>query len=209
MLSETVFRLITIVLVLTGAGIGFYHRIKAHKLSQEKINRQEEGNFILIGLRLSGGLVWASTLAYMINPAWMAWASLPLPAWLRWAGVGGALAAIPLLYWMFTSLGKNITDTVVTRQEHTLVIHGPYRWVRHPLYSFAALFFLSLSLIAANWFIAAMIGLTFLMIAIRTPIEEAKLVERFGDDYRAYMQRTGRFLPYRAILNRYSEETMC
>jgi protein-S-isoprenylcysteine O-methyltransferase Ste14 len=48
---------------------------------------------------------------------------------------------------------------------------------------------------AANWFIGlmAVVGLIFLV--LRTPIEEAKLIERFGDEYREYMQRTGRFVP--------------
>jgi protein-S-isoprenylcysteine O-methyltransferase Ste14 len=35
----------------------------------------------------------------------------------------------------------------------------------------------------------------FAVLAIRTPTEEANLIAKFGDDYRAYMQRTGRFLP--------------
>jgi len=34
-----------------------------------------------------------------------------------------------------------------------------------------------------------------MMLAIRTPIEEARLIEKFGDEYRAYMRRTGRFIP--------------
>jgi protein-S-isoprenylcysteine O-methyltransferase Ste14 len=131
----------------------------------------------------------------MINPAWMAWSALPLPAWLRWVGAGLVAAAIPLEYWMFSSLGKNVTDTVATRQEHTLVTHGPYRWIRHPLYTFGFLAFAGFTLLLANWFtgLAGLIAISVL--AIRTPIEEAKLIERFGDEYREYMQRTGRFLP--------------
>ena len=48
------------------------------------------------------------------------------------------VTACGLLVWTFRCLGKNLTDTVVTRQEHTLVMQGPYRWVRHPFYDFAA-----------------------------------------------------------------------
>ena len=65
------------------------------------------------------------------------------------------LAASGLFVWTFRSLGKNLTDTVVTRRQHTLVQHGPYRWIRHPLYSSAALLIAALSLIAANWFFFA------------------------------------------------------
>ena len=39
-----------------------------------------------------------------------------------------------LIVWAFQSLGSNLTDTVVTRRQHTLITHGPYRWVRHPFY---------------------------------------------------------------------------
>jgi len=54
---------------------------------------------------------------------------------------------------------------------------------------------LSMSLIAANWFLMVTGPVALAMLIVRTPIEEAKLVERFGDDYRRYMARTNRFIP--------------
>ena len=98
----------------------------------------------------------------------MAWAAVPLPVWLRWTGVGLALIAGSLLVWMFRTLGRNLTDTVVTRKQHTLVTGGPYRWVRHPLYSSAALAIVGNSLVAANWFFFVTGGLAFLLLVIRT-----------------------------------------
>ena len=100
-----------------------------------------------------------------------------------------------LLVWTFRCLGKNLTDTVVTRQQHTLVIHGPYRWVRHPFYDSAALLAVAVSLIAANWFLFVTGVVLFCLLIIRTRTEEENLVARFGDSYRAYMEQTGRFLP--------------
>jgi protein-S-isoprenylcysteine O-methyltransferase Ste14 len=127
----------------------------------------------------------------------MGWASVPLPTWLRWIGGCLAVFALPsLLFWTFHSLGKNLTDTVVTRREHTLVTHGPYRWVRHPFYDVVLLGVVSMSLLTANWLLALSGLTTFAMLVVRTRIEEEKLVERFGDDYRAYMARTGRFFPH-------------
>ncbi len=102
---------------------------------------------------------------------------------------------VPLFYWVATSLGKNITDTVVTRREATLVTQGPYHWVRHPLYSVAAVFLVALALLLSNWFILLMGISALVVLAIRTPIEEAKLIEKFGDEYREYMKHTGRFIP--------------
>jgi protein-S-isoprenylcysteine O-methyltransferase Ste14 len=171
-----------------------YYRRKANQTG-EQIDVQQEGSLVLTLRRLFGSLLWLSALAYLINPRWMAWSSVPLPDWLRWTGAGIMLICVPLVYWVFSSLGKNVTPTVVTRQEHSLVTHGPYRWVRHPLYSVGFLMFVGLSLLAANWFIALTLVLGYIPLAMRTPIEEARLVERFGDQYREYMQRTGRFLP--------------
>jgi protein-S-isoprenylcysteine O-methyltransferase Ste14 len=149
----------------------------------------------MIPLRLAGLALWGSVLLYLINPAWISWARLPLPNWIRWIGVGLAALSIPLMYWLFSSIGTNITHTVGTRERHQLVTHGIYRWVRHPLYSVGMTFFLSIALIAANWFIAAAEGFGFIFLLLRLPQEEQKLIERFGDEYRSYMEKTGRFFP--------------
>ena len=137
----------------------------------------------------------AGFIAYLIHPPSMAWAAVPLPFWLRWTGVGLALFASGLLVWMFRTLGRNLTDTVVTRKQHALVTTGPYRFVRHPLYSSAALVLTGNSLVMANWFIFGAGCLVLVMLTIRTRKEEENLIARFGNDYRDYMQRTGRFVP--------------
>jgi protein-S-isoprenylcysteine O-methyltransferase Ste14 len=55
--------------------------------------------------------------------------------------------------------------------------------------------FISFGIMADNWFIAVLGILAFIAMAVRTPKEEANLIEKFGDEYREYMMRTGRFLP--------------
>jgi protein-S-isoprenylcysteine O-methyltransferase Ste14 len=107
---------------------------------------------------------------------------------------GGARGCV-LAYWVFQTLGKNITPTVETREKHELVTGGPYRWVRHPLYTDGSSFFVSLSLVAASWFMGLASVVVLAMLLTRLPKEEEKLIERFGDEYRAYMRRTGRLLP--------------
>ena len=91
--------------------------------------------FILATLRPLGAVFWFGVFAWMINPRWMAWSSLSLPIWSRWIGIVALFAGSTLLVWTFRTLGKNLTDTVVTRKKHTLVVHGPYQWIRHPLYN--------------------------------------------------------------------------
>ena len=192
--DESTLRAVLIVVMLLLLPFGLYHRIKSQSAG-ESLDRRQEGLFILATLRPLGAVFWFGVLAWMINPGWMAWSSLSLPFWSRWVGVAALLAAVALLVWTFRSLGANLTDTVVTRKKHTLVVHGPYRWIRHPLYSAAGMFIPALSLIAANWFFFVF-GIALLCVLVmRTRIEEANLVARFGDSYQDYMARTGRFLP--------------
>jgi len=193
MSDDQLFRLILLAGFVIFMPIGIYHRLKAR--TGEKLDRRQEGMFILVALRLAGLAGMAGLIAYLIKPARMAWAAVPLPVWLRWTGVGLALIAGALLVWMFRTLGRNLTDTVVTRKQHTLVTTGPYRWVRHPLYTSAALAIVGNSLVAANWFIFVVGCLALLLLVIRTRKEEQNLIAKFGDDYRNYMQRTGRFVP--------------
>jgi protein-S-isoprenylcysteine O-methyltransferase Ste14 len=192
--SETSFRIVLLVILVVTMSIAIYHRLRA-AASRERISHEEEGCLFAIVLRLAGLLMWIAIFAYLVCPSAIAWASMALPAWLRWSGVvGGALCPL-LLYWTLSSLGKNLTDTVVTRSTATLVTHGPYRYVRHPFYVTAALLLVAITLLTANWLIVVSSLLALVMLAVRTPKEEQMLVARFGDDYRRYMSRTGRFFP--------------
>jgi protein-S-isoprenylcysteine O-methyltransferase Ste14 len=194
MTADETFRLLLLVTVAVVLPIGLYHRIRS-QATREPLDRRQEGMFILATLRPAGLAFFAGLTAYLVSPASMAWASMPLPVAVRWLGVGiGATAAV-LLTWTFRRLGKNITDTVVTRRDHTLVLQGPYRWVRHPFYGAVTLFLLGLSLVASSWFLLLTGTVVVTLLVIRTRREEDHLVRRFGDDYREYMNRTGRFLP--------------
>lgn len=194
MSDDQTFRAVLVVALLVILPFGIYHRLKS-QATREKLDRSQEGWFVLATLRPVGVALWLGLMVWIIDPRWMAWSSLPLPTWLRWAGVAVIAITGGLLVWTLRCLGKNLTDTVVTRQEHTLVIHGPYRWVRHPFYDSAALLALSVSLIAANWFLFVTGVVAVCLFIIRTQTEEENLVTRFGDSYRTYMKRTGRFLP--------------
>jgi len=173
--------------------IGIYHRIRAR--TGESLDRKQEGWPILLSLRPLALASLLGIIAFFIEPSWMAWSAVALPSWARWTGVALGIADGSLLVWTFRSLGSNLTDTVVTRRNAYLVTHGPYRWIRHPFYTSFALCMATNALVTANAFIAATGFAAFLVMVARTSIEERKLIERFGDSYREYMRRTGRFLP--------------
>jgi protein-S-isoprenylcysteine O-methyltransferase Ste14 len=192
--DDWIFRVMLVILGAVFMPLGFYHRLRAH--TGEKIDRWQEGVVILFGLRLSALIVFAAGVTWLINPAWMAWSRLPIPVGVRWAGVIIAFCGGALWVWAVHHLGKNLTDTVITRQQHFLVTSGPYQWVRHPFYMACALLVVGGSLAMANWFILLLSSIVFFGFLVpRTRIEERKLVERFGDEYRNYMRRVGRFVP--------------
>jgi protein-S-isoprenylcysteine O-methyltransferase Ste14 len=193
--TETIFRILAALILLTGMGISIYHRRKADKDSGEKISRKVDGSAMMTVIRLGGLILWLSPFVYLVNPSWMAWSKIGLPEGARWLGVGLGAICVPLIYWLFSSIGSSITPTSGTRQEHKLVTHGIYRWVRHPLYTIGSSLFISFGLMADNWFIMALGVLAFIAMVIRTPKEEANLIEKFGEEYREYMKRTGRFIP--------------
>ncbi len=194
MADDQTFRLILALGMVAFLPVALYHRVRS-QASGEKLDRRQEGLFILLTLRPCGLAAMGGLVTFVLNPAWMSWASLPLPTAVRWAGVAVGVPTVAFGIWTFRSLGRNITDTVVTRREHTLVTSGPYRYVRHPFYVTAALAFAANALTTANWFIALTGFAALVLMVIRTATEETKLVERFGDDYRRYMARTGRFFP--------------
>lgn len=189
------FRLCILVLVVAMFAVSITFRRRANRRGGESVDRTREGRPLMIALRVVGFGAWLCVLVYVVNPAWIAIAEMPLPEWTRWLGLALSAAAVPLLIWMFRSLGDNITDTVVTRAKAQLVTRGPYRYIRHPLYSFGALFFVGVVLMSANALILVLGASALALLALRTPNEEARLIDKFGDEYRSYIQRTGRFVP--------------
>ncbi|HWL40445.1 MAG TPA: isoprenylcysteine carboxylmethyltransferase family protein [Gemmatimonadaceae bacterium] len=186
--------------VILGAGflavlsITLVHRLKSWE-AKEQLDRRQEGLFVLAALRMVSLLLWVGLITLVVNPAWMAWSAVSVPAWLRWSGVPVLALGLALLTWALRRLGTNLTDTVVTRDVHTLVINGPYRWVRHPFYDAMGLVVVAFALIAASWFIALTAALFVWLLVIRAPTEEAHLLARFGEEYSSYTRSTGRFLP--------------
>jgi protein-S-isoprenylcysteine O-methyltransferase Ste14 len=201
MYEDLVYRGLTLALLSLIFGISATFRRRADR--EGGALQGENGLRLVVVLRLLSLLILLPLLGYLINPTWVSWARLDLPTWARWLGAAGALVAAPLAVWVLSSIGTNISPSHATRAGHQLVTHGPYRWVRHPLYSTGLLFCVSISLLTALWVLGVGMLIPLAVLLWRTPQEEARLVATFGDEYRAYMQRTGRFFPQlRALLAR-------
>ena len=194
-MNENIFRILAGLIFFTGIGISGYFRRKADRESGERVSRKVDGTAMMTIIRIGGLLLWLSPIAYLINPQWMEWSKLGLPEWARWLGIILGIFSTFGIYWLFSSIGSGITPTSATRKEHKLVTNGIYRHIRHPLYTFGSSMFISFGMMADTWFIASLGIFTFVLMAIRTPKEEANLIDKFGDEYREYMKRTGRYLP--------------
>jgi protein-S-isoprenylcysteine O-methyltransferase Ste14 len=134
--------------------------------------------------------------AYILFPETLTWGAFPLPQWLRL--VGACLGTLSLIWfiWIHQTLGNNLSIRIRIKDSQHLVTNGPYRWVRHPMYTAFYLLHVAAFLLTANWFIGVtwMAGLTAIIL-LRVSREEAMLLARFGEAYSTYVKNTGRFWP--------------
>ena len=142
------------------------------------------------------GWFWVLTpLLYVLTPRLLDWSSAELPLFLRWLGVGLGVISVIFLAWVHRTLGKSWNVPGVVKEEQVLVTVGPYRSLRHPMYTSFALIALAYWLISTNWLIALIGFIYWIVVVTKVKQEEAALIEKFGETYREYMKHTGRFLP--------------
>jgi len=131
----------------------------------------------------------------MLTP-WVDFAAMGLPGWLRWVGGAVAVSGMALFMWTHAQLAGNWSPLVERARAGTLITGGPYRWVRHPMYSSFFLFNIGLLVLMSNWIAGLPAVLTFAwMYRSRVGREERIMLDQFGDDYAAYASRTGRVIP--------------
>jgi len=128
--------------------------------------------------------------------SWLDFADYHLPTW---AGlVGAAIFALALwLYWRsHADLGGNWSPLLQIKEGHSLVTHGVYHYIRHPIYAADWLWGIAQALLLQNW-IAGLAALASVLpvYLYRVPREEQMMLENFGEEYRLYVSRTGRVIP--------------
>ena len=191
---DTILRLLIGILYVGIVALVMRYRRRAQ--AGERYDLREEGLAIGVPLRLAGLALWLYLPLFVLFPRWMSWSTLELPHGLRLTALAfAALVIPPFVHWAQRSLGNNVSPTVITKEDHQLVTDGPYRYIRHPLYTAGFLFFIAMALAAGSWFLLLVIAIATPILLARTPKEEARLLERFGDEYRRYQDQTGRFFP--------------
>lgn len=121
----------------------------------------------------------------------------PFVAWIAWLGIVPEVAALWLFRRSHADLGRNWSISLEVRPQHALVTGGVYRRIRHPMYTSFFLLGVSQALLLPNWLadFAGIAGAAVLY-GFRVAREERMMLERFGDDYRAYMAHTKRIVPW-------------
>ncbi len=143
----------------------------------------------------AGGVGLAAPLFYLFT-SWLDFADYDLPGWLGWVGTAVFAGALLLLWRSHADLGRNWSATLKVREGHTLVTAGVYRYMRHPMYAAHWLWAIAQALLIENWLAGLALLVTFLPLClIRIPREEEMMLENFGEQYRQYMNRTGRLIP--------------
>jgi protein-S-isoprenylcysteine O-methyltransferase Ste14 len=136
----------------------------------------------------------AFLVPYGINSLWLGVLSASFPDWLRWTGVALGVVSFVLYTWSQATLGKEWSPHLQMRGEHRLVAAGSYARMRHSIYLALMGFLTGIALVTANWFFVALLVVSIVVLALRIPKEEM-MIEQFGEEYQAYMQRTGSLLP--------------
>jgi len=189
------FRWLILAVLLSALTLSTYHRARARRHS-ETISRRREGSLFQSLRAVMAVALFGTVLLYVVRPDWMKWACVDVPVEVRWLGALLGLVAVAMVHWVLRTLGLNVSETVLTKEHHQLVTRGPYRWVRHPLYTTGLILFAAIALMAGSWLVLLLSGIAFILLRwLVIPIEEDALLAKFGDQYRDYRQVTGRLLP--------------
>ena len=163
---------------------------KREKMSEQRYSDQEK---MLLGLLSLGGF-FVPLLYALTN--WLDFANYSLPNWASWLGVLLLAGAILVFWRAHADLGLNWSPTLEIREKHELITRGIYGLIRHPMYASQWLLAIAQPLLLQNWiagFLNLLVFIPFYFLRVRA--EEQMMVETFGEEYRAYLERTGAVLP--------------
>jgi protein-S-isoprenylcysteine O-methyltransferase Ste14 len=130
-------------------------------------------------------------------PIWFDWSRIPnYPRGLQWTGSVLGISSIALFIFVHIHLGKNFSSKLAIYEDHKLIKTGPYKFVRHPMYTAFIMLHNAIFLITANWFFGIIwIGGITILILLRVRREEKMLISVFGEEYESYIDNTGSLLP--------------
>ena|ERR1051326_1670464 len=136
-------------------------------------------------------LVYGGRLPYPLNLR-----VIPVNWGVELAGVILCLAGLMFSFWARFTIGRNWSGNITLKKEHELVQHGPYRWVRHPIYTGLILMLFGTVLVLGRAAGLISLALAFLSFWIKLRDEETLMLQHFPNQYRAYQERVKRLIPF-------------
>lgn len=119
----------------------------------------------------------------------------PPADWIRWSGAVLALLGSAFAIWARLILGTNWSAEVQIKQGHELIGKGPYRYIRHPIYTGILLMLVGDALALGEVRGALALVLVLIGFARKAKKEESYLASEFGPAFDEHVRRTGFFLP--------------
>jgi protein-S-isoprenylcysteine O-methyltransferase Ste14 len=160
--------------------------VKATKLRETRLHRLQHViplaiGFFLIFQRGWSGILWGRL-----------YASRPVAI----TGIVVTAAGLLFAVWARVHLGRNWSGIVTLKQDHELIQSGPYRFVRHPIYTGYLTAVLGAAIVAETG--DALVGFAIILVALLFKMgrEETFMTREFGDEYQEYKQRVARLVPY-------------
>ena len=163
-------------------------------LSMKKAARRERlSNQLVYGVLATAGF-WIM-FANLRGVPWLRTRILPDAPWLQVLGVVITVAGFALAIWARAHLGRNWSSAVTAKIGHELIRSGPYRWVRHPIYSGLMVALFGTALVRGE--LRGLFSLVLVYAAWRYKIrlEERMMVSTFGSEYSTYASATGAMFP--------------
>lgn len=208
MTTEAVYRFAFLILLLALLTMRVYFMIKVRRsggriMPDEGAIQREGGRVVLIVRVVGFFLLMTFLFMYIVGMSWVDLFRFGLPAWIRWMGFGIGLLSVAFWTWVQQVLDVQWSAQLQLVKDHHLITSGPYSRIRHPLYAGLFGWCVALTLLTANWIFTGICILVFLGLLWRIPREEQMMVDAFGDEYKSYMQHTGRLFPkfYRSSHN--------
>jgi protein-S-isoprenylcysteine O-methyltransferase Ste14 len=174
------------------AAIGLYWLITM--AGTKKIAVNESGGLRVFRMAILGLMIVLLMTDWLrIGP--LAWRFVPRCSPIVWIGVALTAMGAGLAIWARRRLGRNWSDKVVLKVDHELIRNGPYRYLRHPIYTGVLLAVAGTALTIGEWRGVAALILVGTNYYIKATREEEILAANFGEAFAEHKRRTGFFLP--------------
>lgn len=121
---------------------------------------------------------------------------IPPTAPIAWVGVALCVAGLGFAFWARFTIGRNWSGVISLKKEHELIQNGPYRLVRHPIYTGLLAMLSGTVLVLGRVAGIISLSLAFLSFWIKLGEEEQLMLKQFSEGYRAYQRRVKRLIPF-------------